>query len=150
MLLLSLFLTVGVPAAVFLVALYQRATAESVDYRTVADLPSPDRRWDVTIRDRRHEYGLFPIVTFATELRIARVPSIAPPTVVIDSFTDLRPGLRPEARWIGPDRLCVVTPRIDNMAVRSGKIDGAQVDVHVLPWDQKSTPPRITLDELCK
>jgi hypothetical protein len=131
MLLLSLFLTIGVPAIIFLVVFYQGTAAESVDYQTIADLPSPDWRWDVTIRDRRHEYGLFPIV-------------------VIDSFTDLRPGLRPEARWIGADRLCVVAPHIDNMAVRSGKIDGAQVDVHVLPWDRKSPPPKIALDELCK
>jgi hypothetical protein len=35
-------------------------------------------------------------------------------------------------------------------AVRSDEVEGARVDVHILPWNQKWPPPKIDLDAQCR
>lgn len=148
MFLLSLF--VVVPSGLLVLWMYETGTPERVDYQEFSSLGSPDGRWVVTMRDRRHEYGLFPMVTFVTELRLARAGGAGRPVDLVVSDTEMESALRPQLRWMGVDRLCVVTPRIDAMSVHAGEIEGVKVDIHVLPWSQEWPPPKIDLDAVCR
>jgi hypothetical protein len=121
-----------------------------VTHTPVAQLVSPDGRWTVDITDIRYETDWFHITDLDSEGRVQRAGSTGNSTLIVGSATNSDPELRPQARWIAPDRLCVVTPRIDGMAVRSDNVAGARVDVHILPWNQKWPPPKIDLDAQCR
>lgn len=111
---------------------------------------SPGRLWKAEVVDERWERGLFPIITVTTRLYLEAAQGPTTPVKILDSFTDLRDGLRPKLIWLAPNHLCVVTPQIDRMSFRSGDIAGVRVELHVLRWNQKWPPPKIDLDAQCR
>ena len=122
----------------------------SVTVTTITKLISPDGRWTAEITDIRHETDWFHITDLVSEVRLQRAGSTRNSALIVGSATNSDPELRPQARWIAPDRLCVVAPAIRGMDVQSGIVEGARVDLHILPWNQKWPPPKIDLDAQCR
>lgn len=124
--------------------------AETVTRRKVARVVSPDGGFVAATDDVLVELYLFEITSLTTDLRLHRVGRAGKGVEIVGLDTGGAPALRPQARWVAVDRLCVVTPHVDSMQVHAGVIDGVTVDVHVLPWNQKWPPPKIDLDATCR